>query len=83
MFKEGGVRTVISFELGSVRGEERTVTGTVVHIDEGAQTLVVRAPDGRRVSVVLRDVTSAQGTALGDYEERRSGRGLEAHGTRA
>ena len=82
VYREGGVRTVISFELGSVRGDERTIAGTVVYVDEGAQTFVVRAPDGRHVRVPLRDVTSAHGTALGEYEERRSGRGLAALGPR-
>jgi hypothetical protein len=75
-FRAGGTGTEASFEVESRGGHTRTVTGTVVYLDEEARTLMVRAADGRTMRVPLRDVTSAHGEALGAHEEMRSGLGV-------
>lgn len=72
-FRSGGATSETTFELVSPGGHVRTVTGTVVFLDEEAQTFMVRTPAGQLMRVPLRDVTSAQGEALGAYEELRSG----------
>jgi hypothetical protein len=54
-----------SFELASRGGYVRTVTGTVVYLDEEAETyMVLRGNgDGQLLRVPLRDITSAHETA--------------------
>jgi hypothetical protein len=53
------------FELASRGGYVRTVTGTVVYLDEEAETyMVLRGNgDGQLLRVPLRDITSAHETA--------------------
>jgi hypothetical protein len=70
-----------SFALESRGGYARTVTGAVEHLDEQAQTLMVRAHDGRLLRVPLRDVTSFHQRASNEHDERRSGVDLEGLGT--
>jgi hypothetical protein len=80
-FRVSGTGTEASFEVESPGGYARSVTGTVVYIDEEAQTLMVRATDGHMMRVPLRDVTSAEGEALSAYEEMRSGLGVDDRGS--
>ena len=70
-----------SFELESHGGYARTVSGTVVYLDEEAQTFMVRSDDGQLMRVPLRDITSAHGRTVNEPDERRSGRDLQGLGT--
>jgi hypothetical protein len=58
-FRVGEGTSETSFEVASHGGYARTVIGTVVHLDEEAQTFIVRDLDGELIRVPLRDVTSA------------------------
>ena len=59
-FHDGALDSETTFELGSHGGYARSVTGTVIYLDEEAHTFMVRIEDGGLIRVPLRDVTSAE-----------------------
>jgi hypothetical protein len=55
---------VVSFDLESHGGYQRTVTGTVAFLDREAETYMVLAPNGTLLRVPLRDIKATRGSRL-------------------
>ena len=62
-YRTGGLASETSFELESHGGDALTVSGTVVYLDEQAQTFLVLGADGGLSRAPLREVKSAHASA--------------------